>query len=169
MAAPFVSGSLALLAAARPELSQPALRAALVQSAPRPKLLAGLLGSGALNVAAALHSILPGDMWRAAPAAAATSADAAATAGASLEVSAKRRVRSGRSATVRWTATGAERVVSWRVSLDGKRIKTLPGTKSLLRKRVTKPGTHRWKVVGIDAEGQRVVSAVRPFEVLRSR
>ena len=53
MAAPFVAGSLALLAAARPDLPQSTLRAALVQSAPRPKLLAGLLGSGALNVAAA--------------------------------------------------------------------------------------------------------------------
>jgi len=167
MAAPFVSGSLALLAAARPDLSQSVLRAALVQSAPRPKLLAGLLGSGALDVAAALHSVLPGDMWRAAPASA--SANAAAAEAARLEVSAKSRVRAGRSATVRWTATGAERVVSWRVLLDGKRVKTLPGTASLLRKRVNRPGTHRWKIVGLDAEGKRVVSAGRQFKVLRSR
>ncbi len=160
MAAPFVSGSLALLAAARPDLSQETLRAALVQSAPQPTLLAGLLGSGALNVATALHSVLPGDMWKAAAAAEAIA----------LKVSAKRRIRAGRAATVRWTATGpAERVVSWRVSLNGKRIKTLPGTKSQMRKRVRKPGTHRWKVVGVDAEGARVVSAARTFKVLRNR
>ncbi len=165
MAAPFVSGSLALLAAARSDLSQPALRAALVQSAPRPKLLAGLLGWGALNVATALHAVLPGDMWRASPTGASAAAEAIA-----LEISAKRRIRAGRAVTVRWTATGAaERVVSWRVSLNGKRIKTLPGTKSQLRKRVRKAGTHRWKVVGVDAAGERVVSAVRTFEVLRRR
>ncbi|MEA2195112.1 MAG: hypothetical protein QOG42_1546 [Solirubrobacteraceae bacterium] len=172
MAAPFVAGSLALMAAARTDLPQSALRAALVQSAPQPKLLAGLLGSGALNVAAALHSILPGDMWRATPAAGGTrsvAANANADGSARLEISAKRRVRSGRAATVRWTATGAEQVVSWRVSLNGKRIKTLPGTKMQLRKRVVNTGTHRWKVVGFDAEGARVVSATRQFKVLSSR
>ncbi len=166
MAAPFVSGSLALLAAARPDLTQPALRGALVQSAPRPKLLAGLLGSGTLNVAAAMHSVLPGGMWRATPA----GADAVAAAAISLEVSAKSRIRAGRSATVRWTVIGAEqRVVRWRVLLDGRRVRTLPGTKSLLRKRVARPGAHRWKIVGVDAEGARVVSAARQFKVLRSR
>ena len=163
MAAPFVSGSLALLAAARPDLSQSVLRDALVQSAPRPQLLAGLLGSGTLNVAAALHSVLPGDMWRATPVA------AAAAEAARLKVSAKRSIRAGRSATVRWIATAAERVVSWRVLLNGKRLKTLPGTKSQLRKKVSRPGTHRWKIVGIDAEGAKVVSAARRFKVLRSR
>ncbi len=174
MAAPFVSGSLALLAAARPDLAQPVLRTALVQSAPRPKLLAGLLGSGSLNVASALHSVLPGDMWRATAAdadggtrsvaAAADGDDAAAT---RLKLSSKRRIRAGRAATVRWTATGAGQVVSWHVMLNGKRVKTLPGTKSKLRKRVNRAGTHRWKVVGVDAGGQRVVSAVRTFKVLR--
>ena len=168
MAAPFVAGSLALLAAARPDLAQPALRAALVESAPKPKLLAALLEDGALNVAAALRTVLPGDMWQAR--AAAIDADAGAATEISLKVRAKSRIRAGRSATVRWTATGpAERVVRWRVSLNGKRIKTLPGTKSLLRKRVSKPGTHRWKVVGLDAAGARVVSAARKFKVLRRR
>jgi subtilisin family serine protease len=165
MATPFVAGSLALLAAARPDLAQPALRAALVQSAPKPKLLVGLLEDGALNVAAAMRTILPGDMWQAR---AAAIDDEAGSTGISLKVSAKSRIRAGRSATVRWTATGAaERVVSWRVSLNGKRIKTLPGTKSLLRKRVNKPGTHRWKIVGLDADGAKVVSAARKFKVLR--
>ena len=145
------------------------LRGALVQSAPRPKLLAGLLVSGALNVArSAMHTVLPGDMWRARrPAADAAAADAEAIA---LEVTATRRLRAGRSATVSWTATGADRVcLSWRVLLDGKRIKTLPGAKSQLRKKVNRPGTHRCKVVGLDAEGTKVVSAARRFKVLRSR
>jgi len=169
MAAPFVSGSLAVLAAARPDLAQPALRTALVQSAPRPKLLAGLLGSGALNVGAALHSVLPGDMWRATAGVGARAAGTGDAGAIRLDVTSKSRIRAGRSATVRWTATGAEQVVSWRVLLNGKRIKTLPATKSQLRKRIATPGTHRWKVVGIDAEGQRVVSAARTFKVLRRR
>jgi len=165
MSAPFVSGSLALLSAARPDLPQSALRAAVVQSAPRPKLLAGLLGSGALNVASAMHSVLPGDMWHA-TAGTHTVADTDATA-TRLQLSSKRRIRAGRAATVRWTAVGADQVVSWNVMLNGKRIKTLPGTKSQLRKKVNRPGSHRWKVVGIDAEGQRVVSAARSFKVVR--
>ena len=169
MAAPFVAGSLALLAAARPDLPQSELRSAIVQSAPRPKLLAGLLGSGALNSGAAMHSVLPGDMWRAPAADTGLRAGAADADAIRLEVSAKKRVRAGRAATVKWTATGADRVVSWRVSLNGTLIKTLPGTKSQLRKRVSRPGTHRWKVVGLDAEGQRVVSAARQFKVLRNR
>ncbi len=170
MAAPFVAGSLALLAAARPDLAQSTLRAALVQSAPRPKLLAGLLGSGALNVAAAMHSVLPGDMWRDSGLRAGAAADAADTAEPiALEVSARKRVRAGRTATVKWTATGAENVATWRVMLNGQRIKTLPGSKSQLRKKVSRPGTHRWKIVGYDAEGQRLVSASRQFKVLRPR
>lgn len=164
MAAPFVAGSLALLAAARPDLSQSALRAALVQSAPRPKLLAGLLGSGALNVAAALHSVLPGDMWSDTG----LRAGAAATGGdVGLAVSAKRRIRAGRAAIVRWKATGAEAVTTWRVLLDGRRVKTLPAAKSQLRKRVSRAGTHRWKIVGLDADGRHVVSATRQFKALR--
>ena len=167
MAAPFVAGSLALLAAARPDLPQSALRDALTQSAPRPTLLSGLLGGGSLNVAAALHRVLPGSMWKDSPTQnVALPLDESP---ATLQVSAKSRIRAGRSATVRWTATGADRVVQWRVSLNGKRVSTLPGTKTALRKRVNKAGTHRWKVVGLDAEGETVVAATRKFKVVKAR
>jgi len=92
---------------------------------------------------------------------------AAAGAGqAALEVTAKRRVRAGRAATVRWSATGADAVATWRVLLDGQRIKTLPGTKSQLRKKMSRTGTHTWKIVGLDADGQHVVSAARRFKVV---
>jgi subtilisin family serine protease len=166
MAAPFVSGALALLAAARPDLSQSQLRAALMLSAPRPSLLSGLLGSGTLNVADALHRILPGGLWKNSDT---QSVSRALEDGATLKVNSKARVRAGRSATVRWTATGADRVVRWRVSLNGKRIATLAGKKSRLSKRVRKTGTHRWKVVGVDAEGARVVVAARKFKVVKAR
>jgi subtilisin family serine protease len=167
MAAPFVAGSLALLASARPDLPQSTLRDALTQSAPRPSLLSGLLGGGSLNVGAAMHRILPGSQWKDSP-----TQDVALPldeSQATLEVSSKKRVRKGRSATVRWTATGAASVVTWRVSLNGKRISTLPGTKTVLRKRVNKAGTNRWKVVGLDADGEPVVSATRKFKVVTAR
>ncbi|MGH2943484.1 MAG: S8 family peptidase, partial [Solirubrobacteraceae bacterium] len=164
MAAPFVAGSLALLAAARPDLSQAALRDALLQSAPRPKLLAGLLGSGSLNVASALHRLLPGQLWRSAQ----TSPAVAAAAQIRLRVVARSRVRAGRTTTVRWTASGAEKVSRWHVTLDGRRVGTVAaGGRMTLRKRVGRAGTHRWKVVGLDATGAKVVSAARKFRALR--
>ena len=162
MAAPFVAGSLALLSAARPDLPQSALRAALLKSAPRPGLLAGLLGSGRLDVASALHRVLPGALWR---------KDAIASAAdARVRVRTAARVRAGRAATVRWTASGADEIVRWRVLLDDRRIRTLPaGSARVVRARMRSAGTHRWKIVGVDASGTRVVSAARSFRVLPRR
>ena len=163
MAAPFVAGSLALLAAARPDLPQSALRDALLASAPRSGLLAGMLRSGGLNVGAAMHRVLPGALWRNAPAAG--SATAAAT--ESVKVLSKARVRSGRASTVRWRGSGGGRVATWRVLLDGRRVGTVTkGSRSLLRKRVSRTGRHRWKVVGLDATGAKLVSAARTFRVV---
>jgi subtilisin family serine protease len=160
MAAPFVAGSLALLAAARPDLPQSALRDALLASAPRGAALSAMLGSGSLDVGAAMHRLLPGTMWRNAPA-------AAPTAAASVRVLAKARMRSG-SATVRWRASGDQRVSQWRVTLDGRRVGNVAnGKRSLLRKRVSRAGKHRWKVVGLDAAGAKVVAAARSFRVVR--
>jgi subtilisin family serine protease len=161
MAAPFVAGSLALLAAARPDLPQSALRDALLTSAPRGPALAGMVASGSLDVGAAMHRLLPGALWRNAP---------AAPAGvASVRVLAKARVRSG-SATVRWRASGDQRVSHWRVTLDGRRVGNVAnGKRSLLRKRVSRTGKHRWKVVGLDSAGAKVVSAARSFRVVRGR
>lgn len=166
MAAPFVAGSLALLSAARPDLPQSALRAALMDGATRNDLLAGLLGSGGLDVGAAMHRVLPGSMWRAAPAA----GSGTATASARVQVLAKAHILAGRAAAVRWRASGDARVASWRVLLDGRRVGTVAkGRRSMLRTRVSRTGRHRWKVVGVDAAGKRVVSATRSFRVVRER
>jgi len=163
MAAPFVAGSLALLSAARPDLSQPELRSALLHSAPRPSALAGLLGSGSLDVGAAMHRVLPGGMWRGPGAAPADEAER-------LRLLTKSKVPAGRAATVRWKFSGDGRVAKWRVSLNGRKVGSVKhGKRSLLRKRVTRPGRHRWKVVGVDARGQRVVAAARSFRVVRKR
>jgi subtilisin family serine protease len=167
MSAPFVSGALALLQAARPDMSQAALRGALLATAPKPGLLAGLLGGseggGELNVGDAMHSILPGGMWR---------ASAASTRVAPVAVSLRTttKVRAGRRATLRWSVTGTDAVSQWRVLLDGKRIATRSVDDSaVLRHKVTKSGTHRWKVVGYDAAGARVVIGSRNFRVLPAR
>ena len=165
MAAPFVAGSLALLSAARPDLTQPALRGALLESAGHPSALAGLIGAGSLDVGAAMHRVLPGGMWKAtgAPAAAAAEAER-------LRLLAKSKVAAGRSATVRWRFSGDARVATWKVSLDGRTVGTVKhGKRSLLRKRVSRTGRHKWKVVGVDATGRRIVSGTRSFRVVRKR
>ncbi len=66
MAAPEVAGALALLHSARPDLPDSALREALLAGARRPRFLAGLTAGGALDVAAALHRVVPDDRWPAA-------------------------------------------------------------------------------------------------------
>jgi subtilisin family serine protease len=167
MAAPFVAGALALLQAARPDMSQAQLRGALLATAPKPGLLAGLLGGGGggeLNVGAAMHAVLPGSMWNG------TAPAAAPTAVAKVKLRSGGQVRAGRRATLRWSATGAQTVTSWRVMLDGRRVAQRSSTASrLVRHKISKAGKHSWKVVGYDAAGNRVVAATRGFRVLRAR
>ncbi len=67
MAAPEVSAALALLRSARPDLPASALRDALLQSARHPTSLLGRIGGGALDVAAALHRIVPEAQWPTVP------------------------------------------------------------------------------------------------------
>jgi subtilisin family serine protease len=167
MAAPYVAGALALLSAARPDLSEADLRAALVASAPKRSILSGLLGGGGLDVGAAMHALLPGAKWRAAGSDAAT----ATTPGpAALTLRAGGQVRAGRRATLRWSATGVDSVARWRVSLDGRRVATLDGgDPRVLRRRIARAGSHRWRVVGFDEAGAKVVAAVRSFRVLAAR
>lgn len=163
MAAPYVAGALALLSAARPDLSEPALRAALVASAPKRTILSGLLGGGGLDVGAAMHAVLPGAMWSAAG----TTTSVAATAGPTLRLSSGRPVHAGRRATLRWSATDVETVARWQVSLDGRRVATLDeGASRVVRQRIARAGRHRWRVVGFDEAGAKVVAAVRSFRAL---
>lgn len=169
--APYVAGALALLTAARPDLPQSNLRGALLSTAPRLKGLAGLLGSGQLNAGAAMHAILPGDRWRATPVAAAAAAASSMPAAGTIRIRLRTAaVRAGRRATVRWSASGATAVSSWRVLLDGRRVATVGGNRAgVMRKRIARAGTHRWQVVGYSPEGKRVASATRSFKVLRPR
>jgi subtilisin family serine protease len=167
MSAPFVSGALALLQSARPDLPQAALRAALLSSAPKRSLLAGLLGGGGggeLNVGDAMHAILPGAMWHG------SSAASAPTAAVAVRVKTAGQIRAGHRATVRWSVKGTNSVTRWRVLLDGTRVATRSiDDGKVLRHKVTRAGAHRWKVIGYDAGGHRVVAGTRSFRALRVR
>jgi beta-mannanase len=88
---------------------------------------------------------------------------------AKLKLSAARRTRAGRMATVRWKATRAANVTSWVTMLDGKRVRTVKSTaRRVMRKRVSRPGKHRWTIVGRDAAGHKVVSATKRFRAYRA-
>ncbi len=109
-----------------------------------------------------------------------------------LRLYGSRRVRSRRTAFVRWTptlaarvrrtrvssGTGAKRsvrrvsVVSrvkrWHTYLNGRRVRSAsPRSKRITRRRIVRPGRYRWTIVGRDARGRRVVSASRTFRVTR--
>jgi subtilisin family serine protease len=166
MAAPYVSGALALLSAARPDMSEAALRGALLASAPKRSILSGLLGGGGLDVGAAMHAIVPGDRWNASAAPAASTT----TAAAALRLRTGPRTRARRQATLRWSATGADTVARWQVSLDGRRVARLDGGDArVVRRRIAAAGNHRWRVVGFDEAGAKVVAGLRSFRVLRGR
>ena len=158
-AAPFVAGSLALLSAARPDLPIGVLRTAITDTTKRTSLLNSLLGSGRLDVGAAMHRVLDGRPWR-------TASAAPTAAEAKLALRAKSKVRAGSRVSVRWTATDAATVAKWRVSLDGRVVKTVPATRAGVSKKFNRAGRHTWRVVGFDAEGAKVVAAKRAFRVV---
>jgi len=160
-AAPFVAGSLALLASARPDLSMDVLRTVISDSSKRTSILNSLLGDGSLDIGAAMHRVLAGRPWRTAVAA------VAAPGLPTLSLRVKSKVKAKSRVTVKWTTTAATSVATWRVSLDGRVLKTLPATAGGISRRIAKRGTHRWRVVGFDAEGAKVVSAQRAFKVVR--
>jgi hypothetical protein len=58
-------------------------------------------------------------------------------------------------------------VATWRVSLDGRVLKTLPVTAGGVSRRIAKTGSHNLRVVGFDANGAKVVAAQRSFKVVR--
>jgi hypothetical protein len=165
MAAPYVSAALALLTAARRDLTQAQLRDVLLATATRQPRLFGLLGAGELDVDGAMHAILPGARWRTP----APVSPAAALSRPRLHVHVARAIRSGRTATVRWSASAADEVVRWRIALDGRRVATRDaGLPHVLRMRLARPGRHRLTIAGLDAAGARVVASARTVRVLRA-
>jgi subtilisin family serine protease len=160
-ATPFVAGTLALLSAARPDLPMSALKSIVLDTTQRDDVLATLLGGGRLDAGAAMHSALAGRPWKTA-----STADAAAPL---LRLRGKSCVRPGARVKLRWTATGATAVESWRVSLDRRVVATVPAGSAGVSRRAPRKGKHRWRVVGIDATGNKVVGATRSFRVARGK
>ncbi len=159
-AAPFVSASLALLSAARPELPMSTLRTAILDSTHGSSVLAPLLGGGRLDVGAAMHRIVSPSSWR-------TSAGAADAAGPTLRLKTKSKAKAGAKITVRWTAADADAVSRWRVSLDGRVIGTVSADKAGVSRKVRRTGRHTWRVVGFAADGAKVVAAKRAFRIVK--
>ena len=157
----FVAGTLALLSAARPDLSMSVLRSIVIDTASRRDYLATLLSGGRVDAGAAMHRALEGRPWQ--------SASADRPAAPALNLRAKSTVRAGTRVKLRWTATGTAAVTRWRVSLDGRVVATVPVERESIARRSPRPGTHRWRVVGLDAHRVEVVSATRRFKVSRRR
>ena len=79
---------------------------------------------------------------------------------ARLRLRAPRSVRVGQTATVRWTVTGAIRVTSWKLSHNGRIVRTVAaGALRRLSVRVTRSGRAHWRVTGYDARSNKLVSA----------
>ncbi|HEY1539663.1 MAG TPA: S8 family serine peptidase [Solirubrobacteraceae bacterium] len=160
-AAPFVSASLALLAAARPDLPMSALRDAIDTTTRHSSLLSSLLGTGGrLDVGAAMHSILSGSAWR-------SGAGTDAASGPSLKLRTKSKARAGAKVKLTWTASDAPTVAKWRVSLDGRVVGSVAADDAGVTRRIARRGHHSWRVVGFDATGAKVVAAKRTFRVVR--
>jgi subtilisin family serine protease len=154
-AAPFVSAALALLSAARPDLTMSALRETIIDSTQRSHVLAGLLSGGRLDVGAAMHRVLPGIRWKSAP--------ASPPAAASLRLRTRPSVLAAAREKLGWSAAGAHGITRWRVSLDGRVVVSLPARRRATSRRIARAGRHMWRVVGVDAGGERVVVARLAF------
>lgn len=154
-ATPFVSASLALLAAARPELPMSELAKAIIDTTRRADLLEAPLGGGRLDVAAAMRRVLAGRPSK-----------PGASYGPILRLRTKLRSRTGERVTLRWSTIAASGVTRWRISLDGRVIATVPASRARISRRITRSGRHRWRVVGFDDNGTKIVAARRAFRLV---
>ena len=161
-AAPFVAGSLALLSAARPDLPMSELRSVITATTRRTTLLSSLLGGGRLDIGAAMRRALAGRPWK-------TAATATAAVRPALRLRTSSKARAGSRIKVRWTAVAAGAVTRWRVSLDGRVVRSVSSKTTGVSRRIARAGKHRWRVVGFDRSGAKVVVATRAFRVARRR
>jgi subtilisin family serine protease len=164
-AAPFVAASVALLAAARPDLPPSALRNAILTTTRRTSILSRLLGNGRLDVAAALHQVLPGTAWKTA---ATTPAPTTTADAPTLRLQSARTARAGRLIKLRWKTTHTPTVTRWRISVDNRAIAIVAvATKSTTR-RINRSGRHTWRVTGYHNR-VKIITARRAIHILRRR
>jgi subtilisin family serine protease len=171
-AAPFVAASLALLSAVRPDLPKSVLRSTIIDTTRRSTSFSTLLAGGRLDVAAAMHRVLPGAAWKTAapvPARAAAPAPAAGVVTPKLRLHTAPKPRAGTLIALRWSATGAAKVTRWRVSLDGRVVATVPARSARVSRRIARAGRHGWSVVGLDSTKARVVAGRSAFRAVAGR
>jgi subtilisin family serine protease len=159
MAAPFASGALALLQAARPDLPEPALAAALIAGA-RPANASG--GAPRLDAAGALRQVIPSSGWHSVAAPKSAEPGRPRLSGPT----GRRTVRVGR-VLFRWRAPrGGSAVAAYQVLLDGRPVARMAvrarAAATRLRVRVG-AGAHRWQVVALDAAGHSRASRTGRF------
>jgi subtilisin family serine protease len=150
-AAPFVTASLALMTAARPDLPLSTLRTALLTSTRPTSILSGLLGNGRLDIAAAMHTILPADAWHTTtttPPATTTAATTRPHAAGTLRLRSPRSAPTHTPITLRWTARHTPTVTRWRITLDTHPIRTTTPTTTTITHTINTPGHHTWRVTG---------------------
>jgi subtilisin family serine protease len=165
MAAPEVAGVLALMAAARPDLSGSQLRDALLAGTRYEPALAGRVAHGALDAARALREVIDPAAWR------------IPVRPVALRITPPRRsrgaVRAG-TVTLRWQALGDVGAVgSYRVSLNGRRVARLASASAsapparAVRVRVSAGRRYTVRVVAYDRSGQLRAEATTTFRVAR--
>lgn len=167
-AAPFVSASLALLSAARPDLTPDALRNAILTTTRRTSVLSRLLGNGRLDVAAAMHGILVGAAWKTAPTQAPTLSAPSASDAPTLRLQRARSARAGTRIKLRWRATHTPTVTRWRISVDNRAITTVVAARTTTTRRIRRTGRHTWRVTGYH-DRIKVITARRAIRILRRR
>jgi subtilisin family serine protease len=163
VATPFVSGALALLAAARPDLPQAQLRQALLDSARRTPATDGKVAAGELDVGAAMHRLVPGG-WGGPSASAHASATGAGP--LNIRLHSPRRVRSGRRVMLRWSATSADRVARWRLRIDGA-VRTFSASKHRMPVVFRHRGHVRWTITALDDNDTPIKTVGRSFRITR--
>jgi subtilisin family serine protease len=151
MAAPHVTGAIALLASARPDLPATALTDALLSTADKTGL-EGLVGAGRIDVGAAMRLLAPAN----------SAQPVSNTTHVRVRAIDPRRPHAG-VVKLRWKARGRKAVARWRVRFDG-RVVARPHSRRANAVRVdVAPGTHRWSVVALNAAGHSLALATARF------
>ena len=148
MAAPFVSATLALMHALRPDLGGLALKAALLAGATHDPSLTGEVASGELSAVGALRAI------------------AGSGPVAPLAIAAAPAERAARGAVVSWALTGdAAGVARVRVYVDGRRVADRAAASPDRLLVHARPGIHRLHIVAVDASDAQLATADATFRV----
>jgi subtilisin family serine protease len=150
MAAPHAAGVAALMAAMRPDLSAPELRAELLESAGRSSLP---IGAGYLDALTSVLSVASASTYRL---------------GQPPLVRVLSAQRRGAQITAQVAALGNTRaIVRFRVSVDGRRVAELRNRGSVFNVRLRGRRGRKLRVDALDARGTSIVGATRTVRAVK--